>query len=115
MTNERRLSDIHMRLGRDYDPPHRDENDTSDPPDMFRQAIEDVRFLMGSLDAAEQHVKILREQVSAHEPTREPSAIQRVCHALTGGCVMITDPERAACTSENCLAMRAAENRGEKP
>jgi len=45
------------------------------------------------------------------EPTREPSAIQRVCHALTGGCVMITDPERAACTSENCLAMRAAENR----
>jgi len=46
------------------------------------------------------------------EPTREPSAIQRVCHALTGGCVMITDPERAACTSENCLAMRAAENRG---
>lgn len=72
MTNERRLSDIHMRLGRDYDPPHRDENDTSDPPDMFRQAIEDVRWLMDQL----------RDQ--SEPPARQLTRAERTEAALYG-------------------------------
>lgn len=38
----------------------------------------------------------------------EPGVVQRVCHALTDNCVMVTDPERQPCTPENCAAMKAA-------
>ncbi len=45
----------------------------------------------------------LKEQVAKLE-----GAISRVCHAFTDDCVRVTDPDRAHCTPENCLAMKAA-------
>ena len=83
-----------------------------DRPDLDPALIHQIPVTVTDPDGNSQTVPW--SLVVTDEPTREPSAIQRVCHALTGGCVMITDPERAACTSENCLAMRAAENRGGK-
>ena len=45
----------------------------------------------------------------------ELGTIQRICEALTGTCVAVHDPERRACTVENCAAVRAAERTGAEP
>ena len=42
--------DIRQRLARDYDPHFFREDESSERPDMFRQAIEDVRVLLAEIE-----------------------------------------------------------------
>lgn len=50
----------------------------------------------------------------------EPEALRReqvkaICHALSGTCVMVTDPHRPLCSVETCLAMEAAARAAQPP
>lgn len=53
-------------------------------------------------------VNLLGNIPPENEPLPGQLDVSAICHALTDNCVMVTDPERALCTPENCAAMKAA-------
>lgn len=61
-----------------------------------------------------------RAILDALRSTPEPEALRReqvkaICHALSGTCVMVTDPERQPCTIETCMTMEALARAAQPP
>jgi hypothetical protein len=56
----------------------------------------------------EEVILCLAQRLTQGASRDAPGVVQRVCHALTDDCVMVTDLERPPCTPENCKAVKAS-------
>ena len=83
----------------------------------FREAADEIERLNHC------NAQLRAEVEAAHKDTEgwRQEAFQRreqvkaICHALSGTCVMVTDPERQPCTIETCMTMEALARAAQPP